>query len=449
MAQMSAQRSRRAEPDTSGIKMGPYWLTPQISRLNAVTLLYSGFSVIGVLSFMQFMQPLVLQDILHVPQEKQGALIGTLGSLQEGIYILLVGFLGALSDRQGRRIIYVAGVVTLAVGFFLYPLAGSIPELVAYRILYAVGMSAAAVMLHTCIAEYSQDATRGKWMGTVGFLNGIGTVFMAAVLTKLPVWFGNMGFSPAESIRYSLWSMAAYFTLLAILLRLGLKGQSSLENRDSEGALKLLAEGFAAARANRRIGLSYAMAFAARGDLAVLISFFSLWLVQTGTDMGMTSAQSAARAGMYFGLSQGVALLWGVSMGFILDKVDRMTGMCVAYALAAIGYFALSQVTDPFGGNMMIPACILVGIGEASAMIAGGVLVGQEAPARIRGAVMGTFSLVGGTGMLCIVLAGGYAFDLIGRTAPFLLMALINFVVFIGAVWVRSSPVTQRVTARE
>jgi hypothetical protein len=72
-------------------------------------------------------------------------------------------------------------------------------------------------------------------------------------------------------------------------------------------------------------------------------------------------------------------------------------------------------------------------------MIAGGVLIGQEAPARIRGAVMGTFSLMGAAGMLTIVFIGGQVFDQVGRTAPFLLMALINGAVFLGAVGVRSA----------
>lgn len=434
---MRTDPSRGGEPDRNGVRMGPLWLTPEISRANAVTLLFSSFSIIGLLTFMNVAQPMVLQEILHVPQDKQGALTGNLGALQEGIYMCLVGFLGALSDRHGRRIIYVVGVLTLAVGFVIIPTAGSISELVAFRVVYAVGMSAAAVMLHTCIAEYTQNTSRGRWMGMISLINGMGVLVMSFGLAKLPAWYGTLGFGPAESVRYSLWSMGAYFVGLAIVLRLGLKGRSSLESRAAESVLRLLRRGLAAARTNRRITLSYAMAFAARGDLAVLTAFFFLWLVQAGNDLGMSPSISTARAGMFFGIAQGIALLWGVLMGFVLDRLNRMTVMCVAFALAAAGYLALSQVSDPFGGNMMIPACILVGIGEASAMVAGGVLIGQEAPAKIRGAVMGTFSLMGAGGMLFIVFVGGYAFDYLGRTSPFLLMALINFSVFLAALSVR------------
>ena len=437
---MSTQRGSRIAPDPNGVKLWPFfWLTPGISRANALALLYSSFSIIGLLQVISLLQPLILQEILHVPKGQQGSLVGALGGITEITTIALAAFLGAFSDRLGRRIIYVAGITLLAVAYFIYPLAGSISQLIAFRIVYAVGMSAATVMLHTCIAEYSQDASRGRWMGVVALVNGIGTVLTATVLAKMPSWYGNAGFAPIEAIRYSLWTVAAYFVLLAVLVRLGLKGRSGLEKRDRQSTLKLLAEGFRAARENRRIGLAYGMAFAARGDLAVLIAFFSLWLVQTGTDLGMSPAQATARAGMYFGAAQGVALLWGVAMGFIFDKVERMTAMCLAFGMAAIGYFALYRVTDPFGSSYMWTACILVGIGEACAMIAGGVLIGQEAPARIRGAVMGTFSLMGAAGMLTIVLVGGRVFDLVGRTAPFLMMALINAAVFIAAVTVRAA----------
>jgi MFS family permease len=427
-------------PDTRGIKLWPFfWLTPDVTRANAVVLLFSSFSIIGLLQMMGHLQPMVLHEILHVPQGEQGSLVGNLGSMQEVITILLAGFLGALSDKLGRRVIYVVGVAVLAFGYLIYPLAGSIPELVAYRIVYAVGMSAATVMLHTCIAEYSQNATRGKWMGVVAFVNGVGTVVVALVLAKMPSWFTAAGYSAIDAVRFSMWLVAAYFVFLALLIRFGLQGRSGFERRDAQGTLALLADGLREARANRRIALSYGMAFAARGDLAVLISFFSLWVVQTGTDLGLPTARSTGLAGFYFGIAQLVALIWGVVMGFIFDRLERMTGMCLAFALAAIGYFALSQVTDPFGGGYRWAAFVLVGIGEACAMIAGGVLVGQEAPARVRGAVMGTFSLVGAAGMLTILFAGGRVFDAVGRTAPFLMMALINAAVFIAAVAVRAA----------
>ena len=92
---------------------------------------------------------------------------------------VIAGLVGAMSDRTGRRVVYVYGLVFMSVSFFIYPLAGSGIELIVYRIVLAVGMTAATVMMSTCFAEYSQDVSRGRWMGMVGVFNGLGVVLMA------------------------------------------------------------------------------------------------------------------------------------------------------------------------------------------------------------------------------------------------------------------------------
>jgi predicted MFS family arabinose efflux permease len=66
------------------------------------------------------------------------------------------------------------------------------------------------------------------------------------------------------------------------------------------------------------------------------------------------------------------------------------------------------------------------------------VLIGQEAPAEARGAVLGTFSLCGACGIMLLTFAGGVVFDRFGPTAPFIMMAVINFAVLAGALALRS-----------
>ncbi len=100
--------------------------------------------------------------------------------------------------------------------------------------------------------------------------------------------------------------------------------------------------------------------------------------------------------------------------------------------LAAFGYFTIGQVDDPYDLPVMLSATFVLGIGEISAVIAGNALLGQEAPARIRGAAVGVFGLVGTLGILFATLAGGQVFDAFGYGAPFTMMAGVNLVI---AVW--------------
>jgi MFS family permease len=108
----------------------------------------------------------------------------------------------------------------------------------------------------------------------------------------------------------------------------------------------------------------------------------------------------------------------------------------VAFGLAAVGYLSLGLISNPFG-PWMIPVAILVGVGESSAIVASAVLIGQEAPAAIRGAALGASSLAAAAGYMILTYAGGQLFDALGRTTPFIMMALVNGVVFIAALAVR------------
>ncbi|MGI9342146.1 MAG: MFS transporter [Gammaproteobacteria bacterium] len=428
---------KQMEPDRSGVTLGPFWITPGVTRGNAMVLLFSGFSLISLLTFMAFVQPYLLQEVLQIPEDQQGSLTGTLAFLQEAIVILLASFIGATSDKFGRRIVYVIGVVLFAAAYVVYPLAETPAQLIGFRAFYAVGFAAATVMLHVCLAEYSQEASRGRWLGMVGFMNGLGVVVMAFALSRLPQWFVSLGYDSVQAVRFSYWVFASFLLLLAVILRFGLAPGRKQINRKTS-SLKVAVAGFRAARENPRILLAYFMAFASRGDLAILTTFFSLWLLQRGNEIGLTAAEAIAKAGMLFGLSQLVGLLWSYPIGIILDRLPRMTAMCVAFGLATIGYFALGQIDDPFGKTILI-ACVLAGMGESSVLIAGGTLIGQEAPAKARGAVLGTYSLMGAAGIMILTFVGGFLFDKVGKTAPFIMMGFINLAVLTAALLLRNA----------
>ena len=427
-------------PDTRGIRFGPFWLVPGIRRLNAVALLFGGFSTVILVTFITVAQPFVLEAVVGVPREQQGALTGWLASMQEGILVLLVGLMGAISDRIGRRIVYVAGLGVIAGVFVFFPLAGSQQQLFVLRAVYALGFAAATVMMHTSYADYSQETSRGRWMGLAGFLNGIGAFTTGIVLAQLPHWFNRFGLDDRLAIRYSFWVMAGYALLVALVLRAGLSAYVPVGRapgappRDS--LLRMAIAGLLAARGKPRLILAYATAFASRGDLIVITGFMSLWIQQAGKDAGLSPGAAASHAGMMFALTQALGLLWGPIMGVLLDRVSRLTIVCVAFGTAATAYFVLGQVTDPFGAGM-IPATLLIGLGEGGAMVSSAVLLGQEAPASIRGAVLGASSLVAALGYMLAMFVGGQLFDHIGGTAPFTMMGCVNLAVFAGAVLVR------------
>ena len=85
----------------------------------------------------------------------------------------------------------------------------------------------------------------------------------------------------------------------------------------------------------------------------------------------------------------------------------------------------------------MIPVAILLGIGEVSVIVTAGALVGQEAQASLRGAIIGVRDLVAGLGIMFAGFLGGVVFDAIGRTAPFTMMGILNAALMLLALVVR------------
>ena len=414
------------------LKIGPLWFQPGISGWNFATLAYAGFSTISMISFISFIQPYLLTEILQMPADEQGTFTGFLHSLQEALVILSTGFIGAWSDRTGRRIIFVVGFVIMAAGYFVMPLATTALQLIVFRCLFAVGTAMAPIMLSASIVDYIQERSRGRWLGISSVFTGLGAVFMATVLAKTPEMYLNAGADAINAGRYSYWTGAALCLVAALILWFGLsKKKPELSERPP--IVKHFVAGLRAGRDNPKLMLAYCAGFIGRGDLVIITAFFSLWISQEGADAGISTADALARAGMMYGILQLAAMVWAPLMGMISDRLDRVAGLAIALGLATAGYFVMGQVTDPFG-SQLLPAVLLLGVGESAVIVGAGTLLGQEATQRIRGAIVGVFGLMGGLGIMTAMAAGGIVFDNIGRTAPFTMMALMNGLLMLVAI---------------
>lgn len=419
------------KPDSAGLHFGPLWFTPGLSKGNIVTVNFAAFTTIAVITFMSFAQPYVLTEILHIPVERQGTLTGNLGALQEIIVILVMGFFGAWSDRIGRRRVYALGFLMLGFGYFIYPLAASESQLILFRMIFAIGGACVPIMLSISIHDSCQEVSRGKWVACNSIFTGLGVMFMALVLAKTPQWYANAGADPVWAGRFAFWTTTAVCIVAAVVIWFGQRNWIK-PKITQPSVFQQVADGFRAGVENPRLALSFGAAFVGRGDLVVISTFLSLWVVQYGGENGISTGQSLGRAGMLFGIVQGAALLWAWVMGVLSDRLHRITSLCIALLLAAAGYSLMGLIDDPLGREM-IYACILMGMGEVSVLIAAGALMGQEANAANRGAVVGVYGVLGGVGILFATFVGGIVFDNIGRTAPFVMMGVLNFLLFLVA----------------
>ena len=88
------------QADRTGIKFGPFWITPGLTGLNIAAITFGSFTTVAMIVFMSLIQPYVLNEVVHIPAGQQGQITGYLTAMQEVIVVLLVGLAGAWSDRR-------------------------------------------------------------------------------------------------------------------------------------------------------------------------------------------------------------------------------------------------------------------------------------------------------------------------------------------------------------
>lgn len=378
-----------------------------------------------------------LLHALGIPQGEQATLTGNLAALQELVFILLLGPIGALADRIGRRLVYAAGLLLTGVGYALYAQAGSVAELVMVRLIVAVGGAAVIGMMVTVIADYPQEQDRGKANGLQGVVATLGA-FIPPILLVLPQVFAGRGMDQLGAQQATFAIAGSLGVFAAIVAAFGLSAQAGRVAAAAQPPLAtLLREGLRSTR-DAGVALACAAAFTSRGVLAVTGAFMSLWLIQHGTGkLGLTASEAMSTLAMprVLVIVTG-ALVGSLLMGFLSDRIRRVTAIAVSTGLTAVVYLALFMVEDPTA-PWVFGLLALMGIAEISAFVSSQALIGERAPQNLRGVVIGFFGVAGAVGILVGTTAGGYLFRGIGPSAPFVMFGAFNVLVFAWALWLR------------
>lgn len=403
---------------------------------NMVTFYWSALVGILLQTFVPQMQPYLLTEFLGIPEGGQGVVSGDLSFWGEVVIIVMVGVWGTLSDRIGRRPVMAAGFLIMSVGVLAYPQATTYAGLLLARLTFAAGAAAFSVMLVTLIADYVNDESRGRATGLMGVFNGLGALITVMLLLRLPKMFQDAGQTPVDAGFSTYWIIGGLTFATALLMWFGLRAREVEPREKQKPLLQQAREGLAAAR-DPGIALAYGASFVARGNLAIVGTFFTLWLANYGTlELGISRADAMARAGIVIAIAQSAALLGAPLFGILTDKINRVTALNATLLLAALGYGGTWLVDDPFGAGMIVCA-VLIGLSEVGCIVTSSVLIAQQSPERVRGAVIGVFNLTGAVGIMVASKVGGMLFDAWREAAPFILFGMFAVVVLIWGLMVR------------
>ncbi|KDO23967.1 hypothetical protein SPRG_10664 [Saprolegnia parasitica CBS 223.65] len=427
--------------------------------------LASGFAICMYV-FLNASQGFVLGSILNVSSKNLGNITGNLTFFDQCISLVMVYVWGILSDRVGRNFIYGAGFGFMGLALILYPYAtGVSTDLVLYRFVFALGTAATSCMLTAVLADYSAEGGRGKLSGLVGLMSGLGAIFAVFVFMPIPAKFRGS----VEGIKYAFGLVGGISIGFGVLL-IGMLWPKKVVLANSEALLSpanvedakqpktvnvekpsfrtCAKAGFAAAK-DPKVLLAYIGSFLARGDTIIITAYLPLWIYKYYIENNLCAAKDAnspnfrkecrsafITGAMVSGVVQVAALASAPIFGFLLDKVYRPFIVLLSALIGFVGYFWMFVSPDPTASNMLYIAAV-VGVGEMGMIVSSLSLVtSRSIPAELRGSVSGAYSLCGTIGILITSKLGGYLFDVWTSTAPFFIMAIVNVLAAVIAIYV-------------
>lgn len=411
-------------------------LNEDVRRGHMLSFYLCCYASIMLATFVPQTQPFLLNEVLNLDPARQGTISGNLNFWGEIVIIATVGFWGSLSDRISRGLVTAMGFALVSAGILLYGLSRDLTTLLIARIVYSAGIAAVSTMLIVLMADYVQNSSRGKATGFLGIMNGLGAMTAALFLLKLPAIFKGQGME-AEGAAWATYGIMAGVTgTIALIMFLGLKKGAPNEVEERVPLMRQLREGIAAAKQSK-IALAYAASFVARGNLAVVGTFYTLWASLYGTSqLGLTSAEAISKGGGILAISYVASLLAAPVFGIMSDRMNRVSALAVTLAIGAVGYGSTIFLDNPFGVPAIL-CLILIGMAEVGCIITSGVLIAEQAPDKLRGSIVGIFTLTGAVGILFASVAGGLLFDHWLKTGPFVLFGAAAALVLVWALVLR------------
>ncbi|CAK0761245.1 Magnetosome protein MamH [Gammaproteobacteria bacterium] len=390
--------------------------------------LYLVVAVVMVLmTFIVALQPLYLSDVLGLERKNAGFVNANIQVISEVLDLILVGYLGFVSDRIGRVSLLVYGFLFTGLMALIAPfdqeiavMLGLSALLVFYviRILMSLGTTLIWPQVVALSGDYAKPGEQARVVTNVGFMMAFGVSLVYAVFMQLPNHLG---------VKFLMLMVAAIAFAGAWLSRnLLVEATSPKKERQAFPSRHL----WELIKQNRSLSLSFLVAFTSRNDMVVVGLFLMTWFIYFADLVpGMAHVQAASQAGIVIGFMGGMVLISVPFWGGVIERLGEVTAMALALLLTGCGFAALGLILNPLGWWILIPLS-LVGVGQAGSLLASQIVVIDLAPQDIRGTVLGVFNTVGCVGVVFFLQVGGVLFDWIGPTAPFTLVGIANLLTF-------------------
>jgi MFS family permease len=439
-----------------------------LSKTNYFFFFFNTFLLGIFLSVTAVLQPAFMKDIIQIDQDFAGTIISFLQNMSQIATLLFVAYLGALSDKIGRKIMILASFISLFIAFYLFKESNAIaiglginPEtaaticawlsfspdkaaaftsfapglLVSYvaRFLIGIGLILGYPQLIIMVGDYTSQNDRGKGMGLNGMTAGVASLVMFGAFGVIMKKYGVLaGFDTCLILA----------AVGAVLTAVFMKDRMPEKPAEKQG----LKDVFPILKESKAMKAAYWTALITRGDIVVLATYLVVWGVLVGPEHGYVTATKASLMATIPMMVMGVISMFAFPvLGVMLDKKGRMPVVILAVICAGISMLLIAAAPNPFHWLCLV-AALFAGIGMAGSIAGANTLAMDASPITLLGAVMGGLGTMQPIGILFFLGVGGVLFDSVAPGAAFALKGVASLLLVIWLFSVRKA-VTQEIQA--
>jgi MFS family permease len=343
-------------------------------------------------------------------------IVGIIEGIAEATAAIVKVFSGALSDWLGRR----KGLAALGYGLAavtkpIFPMAPTVPWLVAARFIDRVGKGIRGAPRDALIADLSAPDIRGAAFGLRQSLDTVGA-FVGPMIAIAAMWFSANNFTSVFWI-----AVVPAFLAFALIV-------------------------FAVRDPERPAGLRIVNAPLSRIELARLDAGY-WWVVGVATTFTLARFSEAflilraQSVGLPIALVPGVLVVMNViyamtayPAGALSDRINRRSVLIAGLLFLVVADVALAFASSVAEVGLGV---ILWGLhmGLTQGLLAS--LVADTAPVELRGTAYGMFNLLTGLALLAASIIAGALWDVIGPKGTFLAGAAFTVLGIAGLLVVR------------
>jgi MFS transporter, DHA1 family, multidrug resistance protein len=350
----------------------------------------------------------ILNFLLPIYGKRIGATaveIGLLFSVFSLMTVLLRPLVGAGLDRYGRRWFFIAGLAAYGLSMLGFAFSAEVVGLVIARVLQGVGSALLWLAINAIVADLAGAEQRGSAFGNISQSSNQGGII--GTFIGFGVLF-NMGIQEGWKPLFICFAAAGALAALIAWRRVPETRAAAPGSQQPR-----LADGLRAIARSRSLLALMLIGLVTAASSSMLAPIFMIFLQEKfQADISILALAFLPEA-----------LVWAMlptRLGRLSDRFGRKPLMVLALFVAALDSFLVPR----FGSLVALAGLWAVeAVCFAASDPAGQAMVADLTDEHQRGRVFGIYAFSGGLGAVIGPLAGGWLYDSVGQSAPFIINA--------------------------